>query len=520
MSDLYRVYAVKGGQVRLISVLPDGNAATTHSSAGTAQTVPASFKGDAVRHAVAEDGSLVYWSASTKSDSPQKEAGNGNGDEIGALYARLNPIEPQSAISAGACTEPAKACTIEIAKANARFIDAAADGSIAIYKVGEELFEFELAKALASEPASTLIAKGVAGVMGAGEDATRLYFASKEDLGGGANSEGDVAQDGKPNLYLRELGAGVEFVATLGGPEIQLAGNSPPLPISRFPSLRTSRVSPDGLHAAFASSAPLTGFDNTDANSEQPDSEIFVYDASANSGAGELLCASCNPSGARPVGREVWSGANGAAQLWAAARLPGWIDQLHPGRLLSEDGGRLFFESFEALIPGDTNGQQDVYEWERAGKGSCKESSSDFFASNGGCLSLISSGESAKDSELIDASEGGTDVFFATQSSLLVEDYGLRDIYDARVGGGFPPPPVPPVDCEGEACQGTASNPDDPTPASSAYRGPGNPPPPPAAKKCPKGKHRVVRKGKARWVNKHTKHKQNGKSHNDRRAAR
>ena len=74
--------------------------------------------------------------------------------------------------------------------------------------------------------------------------------------------------------------------------------------------------------------------------------------------------------------------------------------------------------------------------------------------SAGGCLSLISSGQSSEDTELIDASDGGKDVFFATSASLLPQDPGLIDIYDARTGGGFPPAPGRPPACEGEACQG------------------------------------------------------------------
>ena len=42
----------------------------------------------------------------------------------------------------------------------------------------------------------------------------------------------------------------------------------------------------------------LTGYDNRDANSGVPDEEVFLYDADT----GRLVCASCNPTGARPVG--------------------------------------------------------------------------------------------------------------------------------------------------------------------------------------------------------------------------
>ena len=39
--------------------------------------------------------------------------------------------------------------------------------------------------------------------------------------------------------------------------------------------------------------------------------------------------------------------------------------------LVSEDGGRVFFNSSDALVPQDMNGTEDVYEWQREGVGSC-----------------------------------------------------------------------------------------------------------------------------------------------------
>ncbi len=53
-----------------------------------------------------------------------------------------------------------------------------------------------------------------------------------------------------------------------------------------------------GGYVAFMSNSPLTGYDNRDAVSGQRDEEVFLYDAASN----HLVCASCNPTGARPVG--------------------------------------------------------------------------------------------------------------------------------------------------------------------------------------------------------------------------
>jgi hypothetical protein len=95
-------------------------------------------------------------------------------------------------------------------------------------------------------------------------------------------------------------------------------------------------------------------------------------------------------------------------------------------------------------------------------------------ASTDGCLSLISSGKGGGDAEFLDASASGSDVFFTTASSLVPQDPGLIDIYDAREGGGFPPPAAEKPPCEGEACQSPPAAPQDPTPASSGFEGQGN----------------------------------------------
>jgi hypothetical protein len=172
--------------------------------------------------------------------------------------------------------------------------------------------------------------------------------------------------------------------------------------------------------------------------------------------------------------------------------------------VLAEDGQRLFFDSYDALTPRDTNGREDVYEWEAPGEGSCSEASPTYSPQNGGCIDLISSGNSSRDSEFLDASPSGADAFFTTNSSLVPQDYGLVDAYDARVNGGLPSPPVPPNGCEGEACQHPAPPPGSVTPSSE---GPEDQAPTTKKGKCPKGKHRV----KGKCVKKKAKHKASSK---------
>jgi hypothetical protein len=502
--SVYQVYETSpGGVLRLVSVLPDGSAAIAHTAAGTGQGGEGESKEDSVHNAVSADGSRVFWTADEESEPVGGGAGFGN--QPGQLYLRLNATAPQSEISGGQCTEAAQACTIAISETfDTRFISADSQGTKVIYtlgnnnfgRVGEELFEARIEESGGHMVATShLIADSVKGVMGTSNDASRIYFASTEILGdGGPDSHGATARVGEANLYLYETGAEPTFIGRLSDRDFVapgLSGGGQPSPIAVKPDLRTSRVSADGLRAVFTSAAPLTGYDNSDVVSGAPDAEVFVYDASANGGEGELVCASCNPSGARPAGRMTAPATGGGSALWAAAQIPVWISHIHPGNALSESGKRVFFNSFAPLVRGDTNGKQDVYQWEAPGEGDCTEAAAAFSEINGGCISLISSGESPEDSRFFDATPSGSDVFFATQSSLLVQDYGLVDVYDARVNGGFPAPVSQPPSCEGEACQGTPSPPNDPTPASATFQGAGNVKESGATKpRCAKGKAR------------------------------
>ena len=478
----------------LVCVLPNGVPSGQNCAAGTLTSIDFDGRENTVARAVSEDGSRVFWTAF-----------GSNNIGAGALYLRENPNQEPTASGECEASEPEKACTVEISASAARFWTAATNGSKAIYTVGGKLFEYDV-----EEEAARQIAEGALGVLGASEDASRVYFGSTEALSGDEeNSEGDEAKDGEANLYLYEAGEGggagsFTFIATLNaGRDVTAeAAGSSLAAITPDPMRRAARVSADGEHLAFPSAASLTGYDNTDAISGKADSEVFLYDA----GADELACISCNPSGARPKGRD-YEIRNKPFGTWAAAQVPAWENQLFAPRALLDDGSRLFFESFEALVPRDTNGAQDVYEWERAtGEEGCKEAGGELYvASAGGCLSLISSGESPTDTEFADASPNGRDVFIKTASSLLPQDPGQVDIYDARELGGLPVPESTPPGCEGEACQGPLQAPDDPTPASSSFQGAGNVDEAAAGKGCPKG--RVRKSGKCVKKHRRAKHK-------------
>jgi NHL repeat-containing protein len=321
-----------------------------------------------------------------------------------------------------------------------------------------------------------------------------VYFVANGELAPGA-SPGDCglsqgAGTGVCDLYLSDtLADTIKLVATLSGADFpDWAGGGGDL------SASSMRVSPNGRYLAFMSQRSLTGYDNRDAVSGGPDEEVYLYDRLGDGGQGQLVCVSCNPTGARPHGIEAGFSATHQRLInevdtwnktWLAAVIPGWtpyslIATLYQSRYLS-DSGRLFFNSVDALAPQDSNGVADVYEYEppqgegQPSSNSCTVSSSTYRVNSGGCISLVSSGTSGEESVFLDASESGDDVFFLTASKLSSLDIdNALDIYDARIGGVVPEPVKPPA-CEGDACQSPVSAPDDSTPGSLTFHGPGNP---------------------------------------------
>lgn len=462
-----QAYESYQGVLHLVCYLPNGHADTNSCTVGSGSDSTFNYE-DSLDHAVSDDGRRVYWT------------------DDGNLYVRLNPEQPQSAIHAGQCAEPENACTLLIASSPSKemfFWGASADGERVLYGEGyrgpgtKSLYEAQLQKTASGTTVHVnVIDSEDRGLMGFSEDASLVYLASNEVLTSEPNATGAGAQTGQPNLYLyRATDHTYTFIATLPEEDFHREAETfSSRPIDTDPYYRSSRISPDGLHAVFMSGGSLTGYDSVDQQSDEPDTEVFLYDAVASGGPGTLRCISCQASGARPSGRNV-----GIESLpdWVASAIPGWETDLHPSRVLSDDGNRVFFDSFDALVPSDTNGAEDVYEWEA---GESKEQcaalgAAVYLAREGGCLSLISTGESPADSEFMDASRDGSDVFFTTGSSLVPQDSGGQiDVYDARVDGGFPGPPAPAPACEGEACQNSPSPPIELTPASLVFAGAGN----------------------------------------------
>lgn len=350
-------------------------------------------------------------------------------------------------------------------------------------------------------------------IAGAGEDGSDVYFVARGRLTGEPRpgclaelSAEELAQEeaseegrcratrGGYNFYLSKVEAGhpgartIMFIATLTAEDYNdwVPVNTGYVSLEQL----TARVTPSGRYLAFMSDAPLTGYDNRDARSGMPDEEVYVYDTHT----GAITCVSCNPTGGRPQGtREERLGLRGPmydtqgfwGNRWLAASIPGWttmghVRPIYQSRYLS-DAGQVFFNSADALVPQDTNGQVDVYEYEPAGVGGCTTASSSYSDRSGGCVGLMSSGTSSRESAFLDASESGNDVFFVTAASLVGKDFDTAyDVYDAHVCSSAAPciteATSPPACTTTDSCR-AAPQPQPTTfgaPSSATFSGAGN----------------------------------------------
>ncbi len=201
--------------------------------------------------------------------------------------------------------------------------------------------------------------------------------------------------------------------------------------------------------------------------------EWYRYDTSS----GGVMCVSCG-EGVAPAQGEALD-----AQSKTTLPLGYSVPAFTP---MPADGQRVFFQTTAQLVPQDTNSTEtnissaggtsgmDVYEWEAFG---VEEEPGVVCRVLVGCTHLISAGDATGPSYLLGASEDGRDVFFSSASPLVAwATPEFSNIYDARVDGGFPPPPAHAVECT--SCQGVGGGPVPQigAPASVTFLGAGNPP--------------------------------------------
>jgi hypothetical protein len=189
-----------------------------------------------------------------------------------------------------------------------------------------------------------------------------------------------------------------------------------------------ARVSPDGAFLAFATNT--TDGSGHGATGEVTNGHVEMYLYSLRDSRPRLLCVSCPPVPATADVTVFPAVTHGLPQLTNAGFRP---------RFLS-DSGHVFFSTADALVPEDTNGVLDAYEFDPAT----------------GKTSLLSTGQGKDPTTFADASASGADVFVVTRQRLVASDRDdFVDLYDVREGSSLPEvaePPQPPA-CQGDGCQ-------------------------------------------------------------------
>jgi hypothetical protein len=425
------LYGWTSAGLRLLDVLPDGTIPSQGAATGA----------DSVRgfldHAISTDASRVFFTV------PDDGSGSCLSADCARIYLRDDAFGPA-------------ARTVEVTAAGggpdtpgsypAVFRGASADGTRAFFTspaqltadattgashAGNDLYEYRLDGGLTDLTIDHGDTDGanVLGVMGMSDDGASIYFVARGQL------DGVRGVAGQPNLYLHRDGEPTRFIATLAEDD---DGDWNRGSASVFLG---SQVTPDGDHAVFV--AREAGLHPQ--GSRQP----TVYEYSVDTG---LACVSCDPRGTAPTNRSYVPGlANVILGLPMGTYAP---------RSITDDG-RVFFDSPDALVPEDTNGHYDVYMYD-------------------GAPHLISSGRDPDDSEFVDTTANGDNVFFITREQLSGDDVDTNmDLYDARVGGRTVPPRVVAPPCQNDDCRGASPSPGTaPTAATIAFSGAGNVAPP------------------------------------------
>jgi hypothetical protein len=305
-----------------------------------------------------------------------------------------------------------------------------------------------------------------ASFVGASEDFSRIFFTSREKLSDDANNppgsqyiyEFDleseelsvvvidsqravaISADGSSLFFLGAGSEGAEAIFRAREGTVTPVAASPFGPLQRSSASMAVIASDDGRSLVFSVNVNVTSYDS------QETDQVYLWRE------GEpLRCLSCNEAGAgTPTNAHISTGNESTRTISEPRR---YADSL------TADGSLVTFDTGTKLLPNDTNGRQDVYEY-------------DVEADR---LSLVTDGRSDQDAFLLGMSRSGRDVFFVTAAGLVSPDTDSGvDLYDARVGGGFPEGVNESVrSCAGEACQSPAALPPAAgTPATTQVDGP------------------------------------------------
>jgi Tol biopolymer transport system component len=313
---------------------------------------------------------------------------------------------------------------------------------------------------LVSHPVIAGQSAEVKGITRLAPDGSRVYFVAGGVLTEGVNAQGGAPVKEADNLYVYDTASGkIVFVADLcSGPQLSgavvdahcprdLSGGGEvssrnDIGLWGFAEAQSDR---QGRFLVFSTFAQLLSNDTDNAK------DVYRYDAETGGldrvSLGE---AGYDANGNRNdtaklvdnTGRENADSTIAPGHMGQIAEAVG--QQEMASRAISEDGSRIVFSTAEPLSPAVSNGPglTNVYEWHQ------------------GSVALVSGGAAEESDSNAVISPSGQNIFFTTTQGLVPLDTdGLRDVYDARLGGGFAPAPAERQPCSGDACQGPLTNP-------------------------------------------------------------
>jgi hypothetical protein len=374
------VYAWDGDGLELVDV-DDGGALLSTCGSEVSQA-----------NGMSNQGSGVFFTAPASCNGVEK------------VYLRDLDSETTVQISASECTRVDCDATADVAFAGATedgefaFLTTTQQLTDADHDAGRDLYRYDVATGklnLLSGAPSEVSGEVVEGALVfPSEDGGRVYFRASGEVIPGESTAGE-------KLFMAD-GGGVHLVAP-----------------ASFPIEAEIQLSADGKRALFVTKAQLLGAD-TDSSGD-----AYLYDADSET----LVRISTGPAGG-----------NGASPASIEAPTPLNRHEYEYGDLrqyyaITASGDRAFFMTDESLVPEDTNGVFDVYEWWN------------------GQASLVTPGGQPLKSEFGGISRDGRSLMFATNASLVPADVDGegRDIYLARLDGGFPRP-AGSLPCDASSC--------------------------------------------------------------------
>jgi len=462
-------------ELRLVNVDNEGRMIGPENTNAIGGLAIASSRQSTDYQAISETGEKIFFTATSSGG-------------VATVFARVNGAETVVLSD----PVPSNCTTCNATLAAAEYQGASADGSKVFFTTKQQLVNGDTDEGndlymydFANPPAHKVVQvsggglgdvtpgadANVVGVVSISEDGTLVYFVAEGVLTTLPNGLGQTATKAANNLYAYDTDTGeTQFVATLANSDGQLWGEAE-LDLSGTANQRLAQTTPDGRYLAFDSFAKLiSAGPEADTSGAQ---QVYRYDFET----GKIIRISVGHEGFANNGNVAdFNAVLGPADNATAAASPTVNDST---RAISESGDTIAFVSAAQLqstdvVAGVSNESCSGKGREVDGGPGCE-----VYVWHDGTVNMISDGQNPSGTLYAGMSATGSDIFFQTRAQLVGQDTdSLGDIYDARVGGGFPAP-TPEPSCTGEACQGIPlSAPTFSAPGTVSFTGGGNIPAP------------------------------------------